>query len=338
MKRLLFIAAGCVIGLLGQAQSALSEFEGLKSREILEKIRNEFRPPTTVTSEVRNKTVSQYAVTTGGRYRDYFSDQATASFSELTMLSIVPTAWWPNGAQDAATAAADLHNILPANKAVATNRRDYPPGIVSEIAYSNSYWKAGIGEIAGMETNFYEPADEVKGDIARIYMYVAAVYARPLWAGRAAMFFADGYYPVLTTYGRDLLLEWHRADPVDDAELRRNSAIREAQGRGNPFVEDSELAEYVWGKHSDEAYGDKTGNEDDPSAKEPIMLKAVYSVSRDGRIDFRSPYVETGSTWTFNGKNVDCTSMSLEGVAPGRYELTFSNPRSHGKLIITVEP
>ena len=168
-------------------------------------------------------------------------------------------------------------------------------------------------------------------------MYVAAVYARPLWAGRAAMFFADGYYPLLTSYARDLLLAWHRADPVDEAELRRNAVIAEAQGQSNPFVDDPQLAEYVWGSRSDEPYGDNKGN-DEPPSDDPIMLKAVYSITRDGRIDFRSPYVDSESAWTFDGRHIDGNSMSLEGVATGRHELTFTNPRSRGKLIITVEP
>lgn len=336
MKRTIIIFAIVMAGLLGSARPATTDFEGLKSREILEKIRSDYKPTEPMTIEQCREAVKSYALTLSGGYRDYFSDKAANSIAELTMLAVVHQSWWPDNDPDADLAAGDLHNIVPANRNVSSNRLDYPPGVVSETFYDNSYWKSGIGEIYGIETNFYEPAEDLKGDFSRIYMYMAAVYARPLWAGRGAMVFADGYYPLLTPYGRELLLAWHREDPVDEMEVKRNTVIAEMQGLGNPFVEISDLAEYVWGSRSDEAYGG--GENDDPQTSEPIMLKAVYSVSIDGRIDFRSPYVDAGSAWTFDGRSVEGNSMSLEGIAPGRHELTFSNPRTRGKLIITVEP
>jgi endonuclease I len=33
-----------------------------------------------------------------------------------------------------------------------------------------------------------------------------------------------------------MLLEWHRADPVDDAERRRNRLITKVQGNPNPWI------------------------------------------------------------------------------------------------------
>lgn len=338
MKRTLIISTIILAGFLGSARTTTTDFDGLKSHEILKKIRSDYKPVEPTATERCLEAVKSYAVTASGGYRDYFSNKAANSVAELTMLPVAHKSWWPDEDYDTKIAAGDLHNILPSNKAVETNRLDYPPGIVNETIYDNSYWKAGIGEIYGYETNLYEPAEDLKGDFARIYMYVAAVYARPLWAGRGAMFFADGYYPLLTPYGRELLLEWHRRDPVDEAELRRNAVIADAQGHGNPFVENADLAEYVWGTHSDQTYGNGDGDDDNPQPSEPIMLKAVYSVSRDGRIDFRSPYVDTGSAWTFDGRNMEGDSMSLEGITSGRHELTFSNSQTRGKVIITVEP
>ncbi|MBD4634350.1 ribonuclease, partial [Xanthomonas citri pv. citri] len=61
-------------------------------------------------------------------------------------------------------------------------------------------------------------------------------------------------FPLLTPYGRELLLDWHRSDPVDDFELRRDNIIAGAQGVSNPFVTDPTLAEYVWGRYADQAY------------------------------------------------------------------------------------
>lgn len=177
---------------------------------------------------------------------------------------------------------------------------------------------------------------------------MASAYPQTLWYGRGTMLFADGYYPLLTTYGRNVLLAWHRADPVDDTEKLRCAVIADAQGNSNPFVAYPEIAEYIWGKHSDETFPETPDIPDNPDVPdipddpepepEPIMLKAVYSVSKDRRIDFRSPYVAAGSQWTFDGKKVDSQSIDLYDKSIGRHEITYSNNKSRGKIIITVEP
>lgn len=64
-----------------------------------------------------------------------------------------------------------------------------------------------------------EPAEDVRGDIARVYFYMrdtyGLIYPDPL-AG--------------------LLEDWNAADPVSEAELQRNQRIESVQGTSNPFV------------------------------------------------------------------------------------------------------
>ncbi len=324
------------------AHAADSQFAGLDSRGIVERIRSDCRPTKIVAnSNDIDRIIASYACLPHGGCLDYFSDAVAMSLSDLRRLEVVSLSWW-DAASGISSVEADLHNIVPANAGVASNRRDYPPGVVTEPLYTNGFWCSGIGAIEGMETNFYEPADRFKGDFARIYMYMAAVYPQPLWSGRAPMIYADGYYPLLTAYGRDILLKWHREDPVSDLERKRDSAIALEQGCGNPFVSCPKLAEYIWGVHCDEIFPggddpDGPSDPDDPS-EEPIMLKARYSVSADRRIDLRSPYVAAGSSWTIDGSAVSGESISLDEVTVGRHELRYAGDRSRGKLIITVEP
>ena len=42
-----------------------------------------------------------------------------------------------------------------------------------------------------------------------------------------------------------LLLEWHRANPVEEYELHRNAAIAELQGNRNPLVDHPDWAERI---------------------------------------------------------------------------------------------
>lgn len=329
---------------------ARSPFGGMTGREIAGAIRSDWRPAKQVTSSADIEAViAAYAKQPDGVYRDYFAARPGATLSQLTTAQVVSPAWWGSASADYALVKADLHNVVPSNAQASSKRSDYPPGVVTKASYDSGYWKAGVGTIDGMETNFYEPADELKGDFARIYMYMATAYPQTLWHSRGTMLFADGYFPLLTPYGRGTLLAWHRADPVDDTEKLRNSAIAEAQGSSNPFVTYPDLAEYIWGNRSDQTYPsdpenptnpDDPSNPDDPAppAAEPIMLKAVYSVADDGRIDFRSPYVAAGSKWTFDGKAVDGQSVTLTDKSIGRHEITYSNDRSRGKIIITVKP
>ncbi len=50
------------------------------------------------------------------------------------------------------------------------------------------------------------------------------------------------------------LLEWHRQDPPDDFEMNRNNVIYEWQINRNPFIDDPELVEYIWGNKQGQTY------------------------------------------------------------------------------------
>ncbi|KEZ93509.1 endonuclease [Nonlabens ulvanivorans] len=43
------------------------------------------------------------------------------------------------------------------------------------------------------------------------------------------------------------LLQWHRNDPPDDFEMNRNNVIYTWQINRNPFIDNPELVEYIWG-------------------------------------------------------------------------------------------
>ncbi|MBR6432508.1 MAG: endonuclease, partial [Muribaculaceae bacterium] len=51
----------------------------------------------------------------------------------------------------------------------------------------------------------------------------------------------------LTTWAINQLLEWHRNDPVSTLETTRNDAVYGIQHNRNPFVDNPELVEYLWG-------------------------------------------------------------------------------------------
>lgn len=357
IDRAFHIAAGGIsviaATILMSASSPDTHFAGKDGREIAAEIATEYRPMRYAANQSEMEEVARsYARNPDGTYRDYFSPQPVANPNKLSIQHVAPAKWW---AGYASPADADMHNIVIGNSEAIAARSELPPGHVVTADYDNGYWRAGVGTISGMETGFFEPADELKGDFARIFMYMGVVYSRQLWPGRSIMLYTDGGYPYLTAYGRETLLSWHRNDPVDEAELRREREIAAFQGLGNPFVADASLAEYIWGMHSGETYPDDEEQEPKPdptpdpdpgedpiedpdSDYEPSTLKGVYSLSTDKRIDLHSPYVGADARWTIDGKDIDGLTISLDDIRPGRYELAYRSRSAVGKIIITVTP
>ena len=94
-----------------------------------------------------------------------------------------------------------------------------------------------------------EPRDEVKGDVARILLYVYVTWGqedggtRNLWTdlapSGAGLTQSDGKRVIEDL---DTLLDWMALDPVDSWELGRNDTVQTLQGSRNVFIDYPELA------------------------------------------------------------------------------------------------
>ena len=78
------------------------------------------------------------------------------------------------------------------------------------------------------------------GDVARSVLYMEIRYND--------LEVVDGYPDVVGQLG-DLttLLNWHRIDPPDDFEMNRNNIVYNWQFNRNPFIDQPDLVEYIWG-------------------------------------------------------------------------------------------
>lgn len=156
----------------------------------------------------------------------------------------------------------DGHHVLPTDGYVNNRRGNLPFGEVStsSITYQSAggYSKVGRCRTAGYTGQVFEPADEIKGDIARIYFYMATCYENQVasWATNAvaANVFDGTKYPALTQWQLDMLMRWSKADPVDAVETARNEAVYKHQDNRNPFVDYPGLEEYIWGTKTDVAF------------------------------------------------------------------------------------
>lgn len=141
----------------------------------------------------------------------------------------------------------DLHHIRPADRSTnsARNTRSFDNclkqyfdngGTVQTECYtSETEWK-------------WEPPDDEKGDIARMIFYMDVRYE-----GQDMDLEIVDYLPEKGTKEKMMgklstLKEWHKQDPVDNWERRRNQIIYEKyQGNRNPFIDHPEWVAKIWG-------------------------------------------------------------------------------------------
>jgi endonuclease I len=149
---------------------------------------------------------------------------------------------WAQSHGDFGTAAGpgtDLHHLRPESVTVNSAR-------------GNKDFDRGGSAVAGAagcfsDADSWEPRDAVKGDVARMVMYMAIRYE------------GDDRWPDLelsdsVTNGgaprhgrRAVLLEWNAIDPPDANERRRNDVIYTRwQHNRNPFIDHPEWVDAIW--------------------------------------------------------------------------------------------
>lgn len=126
---------------------------------------------------------------------------------------------------------ADLHQLASTFETPNSRRGSLKFTKVSKALYSTS-----SGSKLGADG--FEPADAVKGNVARAMLYfVTRYYDRNI---RSGMNYKDFW-----TRNVPMFLEWNRQDPPDANELRRNNLVAQFQGNLNPFIDDPALADRI---------------------------------------------------------------------------------------------
>ena len=132
----------------------------------------------------------------------------------------------------------DLHHLRPEDVTVNSTRgnKDFDDGGSAVSGCSDCF----------TDSDSFEPRDAVKGDVARMLLYMAVRYEG-----------GDGFndLEMSSTVGSsssrigdlETLLAWNSADPVDAFEMRRNDRIHSTwQGNRNPFIDHPEWAAAIW--------------------------------------------------------------------------------------------
>lgn len=225
-------------------------------------------------------------------HRYFDPEKPTASVAGFDIEHMLPKSWWGG---DVNPAYCDLFHLVPGDYSANRSKSNHAPGIPADSSFNNGSFITGSGATYGL-TRVFCPEDKYKGDFARAYFYIAACYGDSLvWltTGEPGVAMTNEGWQEFQPWLRDLLLEWHRLDPVSEKELKRAIEVNKIQGNRNPFIDYPELVEYIWGNKQGEpvdfrqliqSYGDQY---DDTATALPFgeaCAPAARKVLRDGHL------------------------------------------------------
>ena len=168
---------------------------------------------------------------------------------------VLPKSWW--GGSTSEPMYTDLHHVYSVDAMANDKRSAWIYDEVKSISWSNN-----LGSKLGTSANWsgetaFEPVDEYKGDVARVYFYMLTCYMNKDFTqgGKGYRYFSysNGVCD-FQSKSLALMLKWHRQDPVSDKEITRNAKVADLQGNANPFVEQPALVEYIWGTMKGKPY------------------------------------------------------------------------------------
>ena len=175
----------------------------------------------------------------------------------------------------------DAHHIPPTDGKVNGMRANYPHGNVANATWtSQNGSKLGSSAVSGYSGTVFEPIDEFKGDIARMYFYFATRYENTV-ANYSYGMFNGTSNQVFTTAFLNMLISWHNQDPVSAREIARNNAIYARQNNRNPFIDHPEYVGQIWGGSSSDTTAPSTPTNLSASNITSSSLQLNWTASSD---------------------------------------------------------
>jgi len=218
----------------------------------------------------------------------------------------------------------DLMQVIPTDGYVNNRRSNYPYGEVTSVKWSsnNAFSKLGTCMVNGSTITVFEPNDEYKGDLARIYFYMATAYQGSItsWSssGGGTEIFTDDSYMPYVSWQMDMLLDWAKNDPVSEKEIARNNAVYRLQGNRNPFVDYPGLEDYIWGNNTGTALDyDGYINPFDESLQECGLAWSADAVTLTvGDEDYTLPTLSNpyNLSVTYSSSNTVVANVTSSGV------------------------
>ena len=249
---------------------------------------------------------------------------------------------WPknksNGNWGTTQGGTDILHLRPTYVTPNSTRSNHPYG----NAHSGSKLTYNGMDYGWLNGDIFEPLDCVKGDAARIIMYMWTVYDG-----------YSGYSPLSITSvfeSYNTLLEWHTMDKPDVMEGHRNDYVQNStvQKNRNPFVDHPELAWKIFGDQASSsvkaacmaAYPANGGTPVDPTGISLNKTTASVQVGKTTQLNASlQPYGATGTvTWSSNNTSIATVNSSglVTGKAVGEAVVTATCGAYSASCTVTV--
>lgn len=138
----------------------------------------------------------------------------------------------------------------------------------------------------GESSRYYDPGESVRGDCARIVLYV---YVR--WGNTGNMWGSSGVMENM-----NILLKWMEEDPVDTWEMGRNDAVQSITGTRNVFVDYPELAFLLFGREIPSGMTTPSGKANGGSTPTPTPTPSCKHTNTEIRNASQPTCTATGYT------------------------------------------
>ena len=146
---------------------------------------------------------------------------------------------WPQSMYEGSSPMkSDMHHLRPCKSNVNSSRGNKPFNDINDFNTDTWFWltyqsnnipSSNIDEYSESQTLYFEPREDVKGDIARAMFYFYTIYTAEA---------DDSFF----NQQKDILFDWHAQDPVEEFEIERTWGIATYQNNiPNPFILDSTL-------------------------------------------------------------------------------------------------
>lgn len=188
---------------------------------------------------------------------------------------------------------------------------NYVSKYVSEKDIKSNY----DGELTGYaSSSCFEPTDDYKGDIARIFAYLIVHYPS-----------LENLLNNVLIGGTKTLVAWNKLDSVDSYEIQRNNVAYDYQGNRNPFIDAPGLIDEIWGD-GEVSGGETSTTPDIPSGEETPdvpVIPETPSISSEYKLVSNANEIVSGSEVIITatcGKSIYALSNdnSTSGILKGK--------------------
>ncbi len=251
---------------------------------------------------------------------------------------IVPQSWF----DEDYPMRSDAFHVVPTDGKINGLRGSYPHGETNgNKVPGNGLGKIGTSSVSGYTGTVYEPDDQYKGDIARSYFYFVTRYQNKMTTFSTGGALAKNTYPSLAYWFQNLMLKWHREDPVSQKERDRQEGVYKHQRNRNPFIDHPALVEFIWGNKKGQAwYASYTSTEEISENKLLIKENPVKSqliIEGNSTLSFQYNIYSISGKLELNGNSSIGEEINVSSLTNGVYifKINSEGKNTTLKFIVT---